>query len=215
MYRGGKTMWVDLSWPVFDGMPVYPGDRQTRLCQEKWLERDFYAAFALDTGLHAGTHMDAPMHLVPNSPAMAEIPLDRCCAQGVLLDARGQRIIKKPDLPKGSLKGKAVLLLTGMEEAYGTESYYSRHPVVSMELAELLAEEGIAFLGMDMPSPDEPPFPVHKLLLSAGIPMVENMRGLVKLSGPFEVAAFPLKIHAEASPVRAAARLFHDKCGMK
>jgi kynurenine formamidase len=207
-------MWVDLSWPVFDGMPVYPGDRQTRLKQEKWLEKDFYTAFTLDTGLHAGTHMDAPMHLVPHSPAMAEIPLCRCCAQGILLDVRGQRVIQKPDLQKGLLTGKAVLLLTGMEAAYGTEDYYSRHPIVSAELAELFVKEDIAFLGMDMPSPDEPPFPVHKLLLTSGIPIVENMRGLSQLSGFFEVAAFPLKIHAEASPVRAAARLFHDKSGM-
>ena len=34
-------MWVDLSWPIKDGMPVYPGDSQTRLIQEKWLENDF------------------------------------------------------------------------------------------------------------------------------------------------------------------------------
>ncbi len=205
-------MWVDLSWPVYDGMPVYPGDRQSRLTQEKWLERDFYTAFAFDTGLHAGTHMDAPMHLIPNAPAMAEMPLNRCCAQGILLDVRGQREIQKPDLQKGSLTGKAVLLLTGMEAAYGTENYYSGHPVVSMEMAKMLVEEEIAFLGMDMPSPDEPPFPVHKLLLTFGIPIVENMRGLEKLTGVFEVAAFPLNIHAEASPVRAVARLFHDKC---
>lgn len=207
-------MWVDLSWPVYDGMPVYPGDRQTRLNQEKWMERDFYTAFALDTGLHAGTHMDAPMHLVPNSPDMAAIPLNRCYAKGILLDVRGQREIQTPDIEKGMLTGKAVLLLTGMEEAYGTESYYGSHPTVSMELARLLVKENIAFLGMDMPSPDVPPFPVHKLLLSEGVPIVENMRGLHQLSEFFEVAAFPLNIHAEASPVRAVARLFHDKYGM-
>jgi kynurenine formamidase len=207
-------MWVDLSWSIFDGMPVYPGDRQTRLNQEKWLEMDFYTAFTLETGLHAGTHMDAPMHLLPNAPAMTEIPLEHCYAKGILLDVRGQRVIQKPVLTEGELTGKAVLLFTGMETAYGTDNYYTSHPVVSMELARLLVEEEIAFLGMDMPSPDEPPFPVHKLLLSAGIPIVENMRGLHTLSGSFEVAAFPLKIHAEASPVRAAARLFHDKSGM-
>ncbi len=206
-------MWVDLSWPITDQMPVYPGDRQTLLVQEKWLEKDHYTAFALDTGLHAGTHMDAPMHLLSNAPGMESISLSRCFAEGILLDVRGQTIIQKPDLPSGALQGKAVLLLTGMETAYGTEGYYSSHPVVSMELAELLVKEKIAYLGMDMPSPDHPPFPVHKLLLSAGIPIVENMRGLPQLTGPFEAAVFPLNIRAEASPVRAAARLFHDKSG--
>jgi kynurenine formamidase len=211
MGKGGKTMWVDLSWPIYDGMPVYPGDKQTRLTQEKWVEKDFYTAFTFDTGLHAGTHMDAPMHLISHASGVAEIPLFRCFAKGVLLDVRGQSQIHKPNLLKGLLAGKAVLLKTGMEAAYGTDNYYDSHPIVSMELAELLVQEEIAFLGMDMPSPDVPPFPVHKLLLAAGIPIVENMRGLDKLTGEFEVAAFPLNIHAEASPVRAAARLFHDK----
>lgn len=204
-------MWVDLSWPIYDGMPVYPGDKQTRLTQEKWVEKDYYTAYSFDTGLHAGTHMDAPMHLISHSPGIADIPLFRCYAQGILLDVQGQRTIQKPCHQEGSLAGKAVLLRTGMEAAYGTDSYYNSHPIVSMELAEFLVQEEIAFLGMDMPSPDEPPFPVHKLLLAAGIPIVENMRGLDQLSGLFEVAAFPLNIDAEASPVRAAARLFHDK----
>ena len=206
-------MWVDLSWPVEDLMPVYPGDRETRLVQEKVLEKDHYTAFALTTGLHAGTHMDAPQHLLPNGADMTSISLDRFFVPGIMLDVRGQREIQKPDLKKGALAGKAVLLYTGMDALYGQEEYYSNHPVVSPGLAQLLAEEGIALLGMDMPSPDAPPFPAHKLLLEAGIPIVENLRGLSALRSPFEFACFPLNIRAEASPVRAAARLFHDKKG--
>ncbi len=204
-------MWVDLSWPMEDGMPVYPGDRQTCLIQEKSVERDFYTAYALHTGLHAGTHMDAPMHLLENTPGIDEVPLSRCLVQGILLDVRSQQEIKAPELPEGALAGKAVLLYTGMDAHYGTDRYYRDHPVVSLDLARRLVEENIAFLGMDMPSPDEPPFPVHRLLLKAGIPIVENLRNLGSLSGPFEVAAFPLRLMAEASPVRAAARLLHDK----
>lgn len=207
-------MWVDLSWPMTDGMPVYPGDRETQLIQEKWLETDFYTAFALYTGLHAGTHMDAPLHLLPHASGINEIPLSRCFAPGILFDVRGQKEIRIFDLLKGSLFKKAVLLFTGMEAYYGTDSYYRNHPIVSMDLAQLLVQEEIAFLGMDMPSPDVPPFPVHKLLLKAGIPIVENLRGLIELSGSFEVAAFPMNIHAEASPVRAAARLTHDKINL-
>ncbi len=204
-------MWMDLSWPVKDQMPVYPGDRETRLVQEKELKKDCYSAFSLTTGLHAGTHMDAPQHLLPNGADMTSVSLDRFFVPGIVLDVRDQREIQNPDLEKGTLAGKAVLLYTGMDALYGQEEYYSNHPVVSPALAQLLAEEGIALLGMDMPSPDVPPFPVHKLLLKAGIPIVENLRGLSALHGPFEFACFPLNIRAEASPVRAAARLFHDK----
>ena len=204
-------MWVELSWPVENNMPVYPGDTETRLVQEKWLKKDHYTAYVLHTGLHAGTHMDAPQHLLANGDDMTSISLDRFFVPGIVFDLRGQKDIRKCDIKGGSLCRKAVLLYTGMDTLYGQDEYYSNHPVVSMELAKLFVQEKIALLGMDMPSPDVPPFPVHKLLLAAGIPIVENMRGLDKLHGAFELACFPLNIRAEASPVRAAARLNHDK----
>lgn len=200
-------MWVDLSYAMADGMPVYPGDLAFRLISEKQVERDHYATFHLSAGLHAGTHADAPMHLLKGGSTIADMMLSRFAAPGMLIDARGQAEISCLSLEDESLRGKAVLLWTGMEDVYGTPAYYEGHPVVSMALCSQLIRAGIAFLGMDMPSPDQPPFPVHKALLAAGIPIVENMRNFKALTQPFEVFAFPLSLNAEASPVRAAARI--------
>jgi kynurenine formamidase len=63
-------------------------------------------------------------------------------------------------------------------------------------------------IGVDMSSPDFPPFQVHKLLLGNGIFIMENMTSLKELIGikEYEVFAQPLKIDAEASLVRASAR---------
>ena len=203
-------MWVDLSYAMADGMPVYPGDRPFRLILEKQVERDHYTAFHLSTGLHAGTHADAPMHLLKGGNTIADMMLSCFAAPGVLIDVRGQAEISSLSLGDESLRGKAVLLWTGMEDLYGTPAYYEGHSVVSMALCSQFIRAGIAFLGMDMPSPDQPPFPVHKALLTAGIPIVENMRNFKALTQPFEVFAFPLSLNAEASPVRAAARLFQE-----
>ena len=49
---------------------------------------------------------------------------------------------------------------------------------------------------------------MHKRLLAAGVPMVENLTNLAALRGRrFDFAALPLKISAEASLVRAVAWL--------
>ena len=58
---------------------------------------------------------------------------------------------------------------------------------------------------MDMPDPDYPPYKYHKKFLKAGILILENLTNLQNLIGidDFEVLALPLKIHAEASFVRA------------
>ena len=78
---------IDLSHRICDGMPVYPGDVQTRLVQERFLSRDYYNGYTLHTALHAGTHVDAPMHLLDKDQRpIAELPLERFCGPGFLLD---------------------------------------------------------------------------------------------------------------------------------
>lgn len=60
-----------------------------------------------------------------------------------------------------------------------------------------------------MPAPDYPPFTFHKALLSNDIFVLENLTNLGSLLDKpnFEVMAFPLKISAEASFVRAVCQI--------
>ena len=64
-------------------------------------------------------------------------------------------------------------------------------------------------LGIDLPSPDKYPFKIHKMLFNHNILIIENMTNLSELllEESFEVITFPLKIRAEASMVRAVAKI--------
>ncbi|HBN94883.1 MAG TPA: hypothetical protein DDZ66_01165, partial [Firmicutes bacterium] len=55
---------IDLSHLLQDQTPAYPGDEPCRLVQTGSVERDGYTSFLLNTGLHVGTHLDAPLHFV-------------------------------------------------------------------------------------------------------------------------------------------------------
>jgi kynurenine formamidase len=202
--------YIDLSWKIDQGIPVYPGDEEVKLVRSKWLETDHYNAYSLSTGLHAGTHIDCPMHLLDSLDKMADYPLDRFAGRGFLIDARGEREIRCKPGYDGIRRGDIVLVLTGTDQCYGTAKYYGNHPVISLDLADFLVSREIRMLGVDMPSPDDPPFPVHKRLLGSGIFLLENLTGLERLlqvQGDFEVFAAPLKINAEASLTRAFARV--------
>ena len=100
-----------------------------------------------------------------------------------------------------------VLLFTGWDSFYGKEEYYTNHPVISEELAELLIKKKIKMLGMDMPSPDNGEFEIHKILFENEIFILENLTNLNKLLYNEEIQIFaqPLKIQGEASLVRAIA----------
>ena len=70
-------------------------------------------------------------------------------------------------------------------------------------------ENNIKMIGFDMPSPDRFPFESHKILLKNEIFILENLCNIEKLlnAKEFKIAAFPLKIEAEGSLVRAVAIL--------
>lgn len=201
---------IDLSQPIYNSMPVYPGDTATTLKQAAFLEKDFYNNYRLDTGMHAGTHIDSPMHLTNSSQYICEAPLDSFFAPGILLDVRNMPVIEyKAEYDLLIKPGCIVLFYTGWDRFYGMDEYYSNHPCISMELCRSLIDKKIKMLGLDCPSPDKPPFEVHKMLFRNNIYLMENMANLEKLLGVdgFEVIALPLKIKADSSPVRAVARI--------
>ena len=56
--------YIDLSHKIDNDIPVYPGDIEVSLIQIKNIETDKYNAFSFYSTLHAGTHIDCPMHLL-------------------------------------------------------------------------------------------------------------------------------------------------------
>lgn len=193
-------MLIDLSRRIEAGMPVYPGDPQVQLERIKNMERDHYTLHRWQTSPHAGTHLDAPQHLLCDSRQICDLPLENFMAAGILLT--DMENIPDREIPLGA----AVLFETGMDALYGTDAYYQKHPAISQALCEYLIARQVSLVGVDAPSPDHAPFPVHKRLLAAGIPILENLTNLEKLRNrPFTLMAFPLNIAAEGSPVRAVA----------
>ena len=199
---------VDLTH-VFGGqVPVFPGDPKPSIVQTAYLGTSGQNAFTLTTGTHAGTHVDAPMHMLDGGDDIASVPADRFVGRGVLIDARGEARIDIAHLAKSRLlPGDIVVLWTGWSDRYGSDAYYDSHPVVTTAFAHALVDAGISALGLDTPSPDRPPFPIHSKLLGAGILIIENLANVAALAevDDFRVIALPLRIQTDASPVRVIA----------
>ncbi len=204
--------WVDLTHALDSGTPPYPGDPRPELRRIRELGRDGFNAWSLCTGLHAGTHVDLPLHMLDDPRTAAGFAPERFCGRGVLLDVRGQSEIGWKARYDTLVKtGDIVLLRTGSDALFlsDPDRYFGEHPVLAPQFADRLAACGVRMLGMDLPSPDRPPHALHKALLGAGILLLENLTGLDKIGRErgFFVLALPLKLAAEASPVRAVAVL--------
>lgn len=201
--------YIDLSYTIEDGLITHPYDEELKLYQNRFLNKHKYNDSRLETGMHVGTHIDVASHLMDSNILISDYSADKFIGKGCLLDVRNQDIIKmKKEYINVVEENSIVLLYTGFENQFGSREYFTNHPLVEKELAEFFLEKRIKMVGMDLPAPDKYPFQVHKILLEKDILIIENLRNLVSLLNihEFEIIALPLKIKAEASPVRVVAR---------
>lgn len=203
-------MIIDLSHLIVDGIPVFPGDEETVLHQSRRFEKDHYNNHQLSINMHAGTHIDGPMHLTDSNIYLNELSLETFIGEGGLLDVSTQTTIHyKEEYEHIIQPHQIVLLYTGHSKHFGDAKYFTDYPVLTPEFAELLIRKQVKMIGMDTPSPDKHPFDIHKYLFNHGMPIAENLTNLEQLLNvkSFEVIALPLHIKSDSSLARVIARL--------
>lgn len=210
----------DLSQPIADGMPVYPGDLPVDIDPLATLDVDGYRQTALDIDSHTGTHLDAPAHMINDGRTIDEYPTETFQFTARRVDCTGldeRAEIGLSELTAGLDSVPAALDLlvvqTGWDDYWGRSRYFE-HPFLTGEAADWLLDYEL-HLAVDTPNvdptptdraaPDEPEgYPVHHRLLGAGRLIVENLRGLAQLPPRFELHAYPLAVQdGDGAPVRA------------
>ena len=190
-----------------------------------WLSRDAsktrYAAGTtfqisrIDLLANTGTYIDSPFHRYPEGRDVAGYELEAVAdLPGVVVRASGPgRSIDEGRFRSGEMKGKAVLVHTGWDRHWRTDSYSAgEHPYLTREAADYLAKAGAALVGIDSLNIDDDKDgtrPAHTILLGAGIAIVEHMTNLAALPETgFRFFAVPPRVKGMGSfPVRAFARL--------
>ena len=181
----------------------------------------------LTLATHIGTHVDAPYHFHADGTTVEDMPLNRYMGPALLLDlravARGLTPLSIPDLQQAggtaeAVRDKIVVLFTGWAAAEsGGVRFYSQGPYLGTESAQYLAENQVNAVSVDFPIDKHPPthqstindFPVHRLLLGQGIPLIANLINLDQLVGrQFELWALPIKLKdGDGAAARAVARI--------
>lgn len=201
---------IDLTHPFRENIPVFPGDKTPAFRQVAEVKRDGYNAYRLETGMHIGTHMDAPLHMIENGKKLTDYPIDFFTGSARVLDVRGQNKVEVQLLEAVELSGIEFLLLqAGWDTHFGKDIYYRDYPEITPAFAHYLTGTGVRMIGLDWPSPDRSPYEVHRILLGNDILIIENLRGLEKLpeGQTFRCHAFPYTYDIEGSPVRVVAEV--------
>jgi arylformamidase len=171
-------------------------------------------------GTHVGTHADAPLHFIPKGKGIDQVPLEVLVGPARVLNFAPCQPLQEIDVPqlKEKLGGKVperIILRTDWSEHFGQMSFYTQYPYLSENAAQWLVDHGVRLIAMDFPSPDNPAHsrgtakdsPNHKVLLGAGVVLVEYVCNLKSLtSQDVELVVLPLKLKdCDGSPVRCIA----------
>lgn len=201
---------IDLSHTIEPGMTTYPGLPGPIVTEflSREASRGHYApgtTFSIariELVANTGTYVDAPFHRYAEGADIAGLPLERLAdLEGLVVDKGAGRAFDA-DLFEGlDVAGKAVLLRSGWDARWRTPGYGEGHPFLTRAAARALAAAGPALVGIDSVNIDDTADgerPAHTLLLGAGIPVVEHLRGLEALP------ASGFRFHGVPAPFRGA-----------
>ena len=172
---------------------VYEGDPDTVVTQLHDIETEEYNLSAISMSVHAGTHIDAPLHFSEDGSAIDDLRLNTFYGKCTVITVEG--VLTGDDMERLLPYCKRRILFRGLGNTY-----------LSQSAAIVLAESKVVLVGTDAesiaPSFDEAR--PHRELARAGIAVLENLNLENIDDGDYELCAFPLKLGGlEAAPCRA------------
>ena len=201
---------IDISMPVFAGMPGFPDDPPVLTTRTRVLENgDAYNLSTLTVGTHTGTHIDPPRHFIRDGSAVDAI--DLATLNGpcrVLAVEPGVRHIGPAEIrnvPDGTAR---LLLKTGNSARWLKEpGFFSDYAALTLEGARALLHKGVRLIGIDalsIESGSSGEFPVHHALLGGGVLILEGLLLAEVKAGAYRLTCLPLRLRdGDGAPARA------------
>jgi kynurenine formamidase len=193
--------------PIDENIIVFPGTLKPIIKQISTIDVKGYNEKKFGFTSHISTHIDAPIHMLPNGKTLTDFSIDKFVGTSLILDVSGQKEIVA-DISKVE-KEDIVFFYTNYNKNVYQQNYFENNPVISEETANDLIDKQIKIIGIDSFTPDNKPYKIHKMLLKNDILIVENLTNLEKiLNKRFKSYILPLKIQdADGAPCRVVAEI--------
>ena len=189
-------------WVVAPPLEVHERRRMSR--------GDDVNATALTMSVHAGTHLDAPFHFLPDGAGIDALPLERFIGPAMVHAVDADRYITEAHVDAIPLDGVTrVLFKTRNSQLLKRREYDPNFVAFSLEAARALVARGVDLVGLDYLSvahADEQ-VPVHRAFLDHGVVLLEGIDLSEIRPGRYELICFPLRLRGlDGAPCRAVLR---------
>ena len=200
----------DISLPITEDLPTWPGDPGIILDKISQISEGEVANLThISSSVHIGTHIDAPYHFLGNGETVENISLDLLVGPAEVIEISTDQDITAQDLQNVGVTGKNKRLLIKTSNsnfwAEGVSEFQEDFLSLKPEAAAYLVDCGVKVVGIDYLSigPFSDPEPTHRVLLEAGVLVIEGL-DLSRIDpGTYRLMCLPLKIvGSDGAPAR-------------
>jgi arylformamidase len=200
----------DVTLTITQDMPVWPGNTPPSLVRTSSLDKgDNSNTSQVTLGVHTGTHVDAPDHFMGNQKTIEQISLELLVGRAYVLHLPNVEHITAQDLESAEIppRTRRLLFKTRNSEywAKGIKEFQPDFAGLTADAAQYLVDRNVRLVGIDYLSiaPYKQSRPTHRILLEAGVVVVEGL-DLSKVSqGRYTITCLPLKLGgSDGAPAR-------------
>jgi arylformamidase len=181
------------------------------LIERKRMSRgDSNNSSSIHTSVHAGTHVDAPFHFVPDGITIESLPLETFIGPARVCFVKPGTHITAAEVVASGLQGETrVLFKTRNSTLLKIGVYDASFAPFSVDGAKALVDLGVKLVGIDYLSAAgaNEQVPVHRAFLDRGVILLEGVDLSEVSPGRYELFCPPVKLAgSDGAPCRAVLR---------
>ncbi|HBG59919.1 MAG TPA: cyclase family protein [Anaerolineaceae bacterium] len=199
----------DISIGIDENLPLWPGDPELRLQWAANIEQgDLVNLTELSMGIHTGTHIDAPLHFLPNGKPIDSLSLNVFVGEAQVVAIPQNVNLITVDILQDvcEINAARILFKTKNSQLWETSKFQQDYVALEASAAQWLVDQGVQLVGIDYLSiaPFKDPAPTHETLLNNEVVIVESLDLRLVKPGIYTLICLPLKlVGREAAPARA------------
>lgn len=203
---------IDISWPLSETMTGYKNKKEFSAQKVRSLPQDSSEESIFTIGSHAGTHIDAPAHMIVGGIKTSSIALDSIIGQAYIIDMihiseviTGSDLVHYFEQNAHTIEGKIVLFKTRNSLLEPTALFDPTFISIAYDAATYLVSKKIKAVGIDYLGVErnQKNHETHTLFMNSGITIIEGLRLREAAEKEYFCVCLPLALSADGAPARA------------
>jgi arylformamidase len=200
---------IDISVPLERELPAWPGSTGHRTRRAMSIEDgDPANVTQLEMDVHAGTHVETSLHFLSDGEPLSAVPLADLVGPAQVVEIAGAAVTPAAleDAGIGQETTRLLIKTTNSARWHAADPTFDPgYVALTAEAAQWLVARGVRLVGIDYISiqrfEDSPE--THRILMRAGVVIVEGLDLTDATPGTYELICLPLRLsRAEAAPAR-------------